>query len=137
MAASRFGETSLHYDQNRELLQARDGYGRARWSLALGERRQRGFGVNRELAFASACGHLLVLGVDTKLLAVDTLGLAGAVSPRILWSQDLADSGMTASRPRRLANVPIPNFGMNPFGGFNQFVMARGIGMMPTARSAP
>jgi outer membrane protein assembly factor BamB len=121
-----FSETTIQYDQNRDLLLAHDGYGKVRWSLRLGERRQRFFGVNRELTFASACGNFLVLGVDSKLLAIDALGLANAASPRVLWTQDLADAGMTASRPRRIANVPIPNFGMN------QFVIPRGIGMLPT-----
>jgi len=90
--ADFFRQTRVYCDQNRVL--GRDLLGNIRWQLALNEKssgNQPGF--NHSGAAVAACGHLLVVGTEQKIVAVDTLGL-GTSGPRVLWSKDLTPPGM-------------------------------------------
>jgi outer membrane protein assembly factor BamB len=85
------GETVIQYDQNRRTITAHDGWGKERWNLPLAEPGQNIY-INRATAETSVHGHLLLLSLGQKLVAIDTLGNGGARAPQRLWEQDLSGS---------------------------------------------
>jgi tetratricopeptide (TPR) repeat protein len=88
-----FTDTVIQYDQNRRTVLAHDGWGNERWQLSLADAgQQQGvyFNVNRTPAAASVHGHLLLLSLGQKLVALDTLGNGGQRPPQRLWEQDLS-----------------------------------------------
>ena len=106
-----FSDLSIQFDQNRRMLIGSDGLGQERWQVSLAEDgQQQFFAHNRNLTHIKACGHLLVLAMGFKIIAVDTLGADAKGTPRLLWSQDLTDPGADAASlrqlPLQLANLP-------------------------------
>ena len=94
----------LRVDRNRRLLVAYDRLGHQKWELSLAEPNSTNqffnyfnYSKNR----VQVQGHLLILPVGYKLIAIDTLGSHESPSPRVVWSQDLTDS--TADLNSRLA----------------------------------
>jgi outer membrane protein assembly factor BamB/tetratricopeptide (TPR) repeat protein len=86
-------DTVIQYDQNRRTIVAHDGWGNERWNLPLIEPGQpQNMYINRAMAEASVHGHLLVLSMGQKLVAIDTLGNGGQRAPQRLWEQDLSGS---------------------------------------------
>jgi outer membrane protein assembly factor BamB len=101
-----FADVSLHFDDIRHMLVANDGYGRPKWELSLvGEGQRVNFGYNRSLAQARTKGHLLLVVLGWKVLAIDTLGSGHGGTPRLLWTQDLMSSGV---EPIGLRALPMP-----------------------------
>ena len=108
-----FADVSLHFDDMRHVLMACDGYGRTQWELSLvaeGQRMNFGYGANRNLVQARIKGHLLLVVLGWKILAIDTLGAGHDGTPRLLWTQDLMSSGIELpglrALPMPLANLP-------------------------------
>jgi outer membrane protein assembly factor BamB/tetratricopeptide (TPR) repeat protein len=87
-----FSETSIKFDQNRRLIASCDALGNQPWQLSLVRASpQRGISFSYGVTHARVCGHLLVLSLGDRIMAVDTLGLSSGGEPKLLWSQDLAD----------------------------------------------
>jgi outer membrane protein assembly factor BamB/tetratricopeptide (TPR) repeat protein len=108
-----FGDLSLHFDDMRHSLLGRDGYGRTLWELSLlseGQRMNFAYGGSRNLVQARIKGHLLLVALGWKLLAIDTLGAGHDGTPRVLWTQDLMSSGIELpglrALPMPLGNLP-------------------------------
>lgn len=114
IASPFFSETTLELQaqQNPPLLGARDAWGDLRWQIPIGEPDQRGyFPVSAGFLRGAVRDHLLVLWTGSHLVAVDTLGVGPAGSPRILWPSP----GQLRQSPRTVAvrrgviqTVPIP-----------------------------
>ena len=88
-------ETTLRFDHNRRNLMARDGLGVRRWEMSLVERADHSSLAYRPAqSHARACGHLLVVSVGEKLMALDTLNVGEQGEPQLRWSRDLTDLGL-------------------------------------------
>lgn len=103
-SAPFFAETTVRLDQSRRLIVSLDALGKQQWQLsAVQAGAQRGLPFDYSVTHARACGHLLVLSLGYKVLAIDTLGLSpqpeggptppqnGLGQPTLLWSHDLSD----------------------------------------------
>ena len=103
-----FSDTTVLFDQNRRMLLANDALGKERWKpvsmLKPGTNPNLFLAHNRGLTRASVEGHLLVLSMGAMIQAFDTLGSPAGEGPRLIWSQNLTDSG-------------IGNLGMGQMGG--------------------
>jgi len=83
---------SLVLDAQQQDLVCRDGYGAERWRISVNEAP----GENAFYAFQSQLcigypqGHLMVMSLGSKLVAVNTLGEGSGGRPKILWRQSLA-----------------------------------------------
>lgn len=87
-----FADATLRFDQNRQMVLGCDELGKERWEVPLMEGGQRvNFGYNANMTQARTRGHLVLLSMGTKILAVDPLGFSGNTS-KLLWSQDLTDA---------------------------------------------
>lgn len=113
-----FSDIAIHLDQAHGTLQARDGLGNARWQIPLVDpgRGARGVTYGRSSPMIAACNHLLILQVDSKLLAVDTIPATTGNSPRILWTQDLADPDSSNYNPRMFRLMARNALAVDPFG---------------------
>ncbi len=88
------------------MLVANDGYGQPQWEVSLvGDGQRLNFGYNRSLVQARTKGHLLLVVLGWKILAVDTLGAGRGGTPRLLWTQDLMSSGVEPAGLRRAAHA--------------------------------
>lgn len=84
--------TTLRFDQNRRNLMARDGLGARQWEMSLVERPDHSsLGYRPAQSHARVCGHLLLVSVGEKLLALDTLHVGKDGEPQLRWSRDLTD----------------------------------------------
>ncbi|MFW5692976.1 MAG: PQQ-binding-like beta-propeller repeat protein, partial [Thermoguttaceae bacterium] len=93
-----FRDTIIRLDQTRRSISATDGQGRVRWTLPLVEPgSQHSFPFNPSTTYARACGHLLVISLGHRIVAIDALGQRGRGQVRILWSQDLTQGGFDQS----------------------------------------
>jgi outer membrane protein assembly factor BamB/tetratricopeptide (TPR) repeat protein len=116
-----FLETTVDLQQAPPQLVGRDGYGNVLWHLSLMEiARENRFSLNQSAMRVQAQGHLLLLSVGDRVLAIDTLCKAGG-SARVLWSQDLDEPRTDLARSAQLrillANQP---------AAVQQFRMANG-----------
>jgi outer membrane protein assembly factor BamB len=105
-----FQETTVELHQVPPQLIGRDGYGNVQWHLALMEiARENHFSLNPGTMRVQAQGHLLLVSVGDKVLAVDTLCKPGGAA-RLLWHQDLEEPRTDVSRVAQfrifLANQP-------------------------------
>ena len=106
-----FADISVLFDQNNGSIIGCDGLGQERWKVSLAEegQPQQSFPFNRNLTYGRACGHLLMLAMGVKIVAIDTLG-DGKGGPRVLWTQDLTDGASDAATlrqlPMQIANLP-------------------------------
>jgi len=109
-------DLSIQFSADRRTIIGTDGLGQERWQVSLAEdAQQKAFAYNTQLTDAKACGHLLVLAMGLKIVAIDTLGADAKGAPRLLWSQDLTDPGADAASLRQLLQVRLQ---MNPQGQF-------------------
>ncbi len=107
-----FRDLSLQFDNSRRTLVAYDGWGQERWQLSLSEGAQHENFYSAGAPRAEVEGHLLLLFQGTKLVAVDTTAASGKAGPRVVWSQDVANSKAGSVRvlgvgaPRVLPALP-------------------------------
>lgn len=78
------------------LLVARDGLGSPLWEMAMSDMvGQDEFSFSRSMMRVATQGHLMLVSMADKLLALDTLAPSRNKSPRLLWKQDLNGVGST------------------------------------------
>ena len=129
-----FSSALLRYDSTQQSLLGFDGFGKRRWSMALAERNQPFMGFDPRQAGASVQGHLLVLPVGMKIVALDPAGLSAASDkssepPRPLWSQNLADSEADSVKNLKAKNHPVGQpVGQPPFGMYQPQMSTNTIG---------
>ena len=94
-----FPDLSLQFDPSRQTIVGFDGWGRERWPVSLSQDRQRQVFPYSASAQARLNGHLLLVTVGWKLVAIDMLGSRPNGMPRTLWSQDLVGSERRSAQP--------------------------------------
>jgi hypothetical protein len=113
-------DTVIQYDQNRRTIMAHDGWGNERWQLSLIEPGQmQNLYINRAMAEASVHGHLLLLSMGQKLVAIDTLGNGGQRAPQRLWEQDLSGSTFDPTGGNTIffqGGIMVGGIGANSYG---------------------
>ncbi|MEN6449728.1 MAG: PQQ-binding-like beta-propeller repeat protein [Thermoguttaceae bacterium] len=86
-----FANLSLRFDNNRSAIIACDQYGRERWQVSLREVGPRDDSANLG-NHACAFGHLLLVSLGGKMVAIDALTAGRKEGPRVFWSQDVLGS---------------------------------------------
>ena len=100
-ATSRSNSTT-----SRRAIVAYDGFGREQWQVPLTQDGQRqDFPYNPAWNHVRARGHLLLVSLGWKMLAIDTLGSGPKGAPRVLWIQDLIGSDLDSVN-RQLPGCP-------------------------------
>lgn len=103
--------TVIQFDQNRPTITCRDGLGNPRWQVSLVDPlRQRTPMANTQAASVKVHGHLMVLSLDGRVVALDTT----SPTPRVLWTEDLTER-TAAARSARLRTQMAGRFGLNVF----------------------
>lgn len=116
-----FTDLNVEIQQNPQVLVARDGLGNVRWQLPLEGQSDRGrFATSAAFMRVVAHGHLLVVSMGQKIMAVDALSLDEKGSPKILWSHDLEKSRATDQPP-----LPLQAQVIRIGGGFQRLQLAR------------
>ncbi len=118
-----FDDTSIELHQTPLQLVARDGLGDVRWRLPMDTITPREhLAYGRAVMHIDVLGHLLLLSMGSKILAIDTLDVSQGGTPNVIWSQDLKMPDAAAIRRqqfrRQLANLP---------GGLGRFAVGGGI----------
>jgi len=84
-----FDDVAIEMQPQPALLIARDGLGNPLWEMAMSDTiGQDEFSFSRGLMRLATEGHLLLVSIGNKLLALDTLAPSANNSPRLLWKQD-------------------------------------------------
>lgn len=93
-------------------LLARDGLGNPLWQMAMSDivGPQDQFSFSRSMMRLTVAGHLMLVSMADKLLAVDTL-VGSTTKPRILWRQDHRGSASGAESEMRLGRFVVANVG--------------------------
>jgi outer membrane protein assembly factor BamB len=93
-----FRDLALQFDYNRRAVIAYDPLGREKWQVPLtaNGQQQYYYSFNSNMTHGCANGHLLLLCLGWKVIAIDTLGTGSNGSPRVLWTQDLMGQGLDA-----------------------------------------
>ena len=106
-----FRDLSIEIHQMPLQLAARDGLGNIRWHLpmdAITPREHLVYG--RATMRVNVSGHMLLLSMGNKILAIDTLDVSEGGVPRVAWSQELQMLDAAGIRQRQfrrqLANLP-------------------------------
>jgi hypothetical protein len=103
-----FRDLSLQFDYNRRTIVAYNSVGKEQWKVSLAENGQQNYSYNPSMTHGCTNGHLLVVSLGWKLIAIDTLGLGANGTPRVVWTQDLLGQTFdfsNASLPPQLANM--------------------------------
>ena len=116
-----FRETTVELHQAPPQLLGRDGYGNIQWHLSLMEiARENRFSLNQSTMRVQAQGHLLLVSMGDKVLAIDTLCKPGGLA-RVVWSQDLDEP-----RTDMVRNVQLRILLANQPAAVQQLRMANG-----------
>ncbi|OHB70721.1 MAG: hypothetical protein A2V70_17120 [Planctomycetes bacterium RBG_13_63_9] len=112
-----FTEKTIHFDQGRRSILGYDAFGKQLFSGMLVEAASREMlPFNPSLTHVHVSGHLLLLSMSHKIMAIDTLDCSDGGGPKLLWSHDLSDPAFEAINLRRLpAQVPNLAWGMPAF----------------------
>jgi outer membrane protein assembly factor BamB/tetratricopeptide (TPR) repeat protein len=103
-----FRNLPIQFDYNRRTMMACDSFGREQWKILLAESGQnQGYSYSSSLTYGGADGHLLVLSLGWKIVAVDALGLGPNGTPRVLWMQDLLGRALDPNddSPQQVVNM--------------------------------
>lgn len=102
-----FSDTVVELHHQPVQLVARDGLGMTRWQLGMAEIvGQDRFAFSRGMMRLCVEGHLMLVSMADKLLAVDTLGDGTGKAPRVLWRQESGGAASeTAAGPPRVRIV--------------------------------
>jgi outer membrane protein assembly factor BamB/tetratricopeptide (TPR) repeat protein len=93
-------------------LLARDGLGNPLWQMAMSDivGSQDPFSFSRSMMRLTVTGHLMLVSMADKLMAVDTL-TGSSAKPRVLWKQDLKGAVSGTESEMRLGRVMLANVG--------------------------
>ncbi len=94
-----FAHSQGAVDQGRQELSLSDGCGREEWKLRIASRNQPYLYSHRNISRLSVRGHLMLLSLGYRSVAIDTLADDG---PRILWDQtmtNLIEPALTVGGP--------------------------------------
>ncbi len=101
-----FRGTQLKYNQNKRQVIGCDSLGTKRWQISLTEKGERhSMPFNPSMTYGRAKGHLLLMSMGYRIVAIDTLGSPGpsdSISPNRLWDRDLTGLGVNAINVRQL-----------------------------------
>ena len=123
-----FRDLSIEIQQTPLQLVARDGLGKIRWRLPMDTiTPQQQLAYGRSMMQVDVLGHMLLLSVGNKIMAIDTLDVSEGGIPRLVWSQglqmpDAADIRRQRFR-RQLANMP---GGLGRLGGRGVYPSSNG-----------
>lgn len=95
-----YEELSLEWNMSPATLTARDGWGQPRWQVSMADAARRGYSYGPNYWRAASQDHLLLVLMDNKLVALDTLTAGQKGAPRVLWTHELDESGSDGSRRR-------------------------------------
>ncbi|MHB8897570.1 MAG: outer membrane protein assembly factor BamB family protein [Thermoguttaceae bacterium] len=85
---SFFDDLVLEYQQQQ--IVARDGFGQVRWQFPLSEiAEMEQLAFSRGLMRLGACGHLLILSLGDRVVALDTLRTRSDGTPTVAWSESV------------------------------------------------
>ncbi|MCE5267341.1 MAG: PQQ-binding-like beta-propeller repeat protein [Planctomycetaceae bacterium] len=127
-----FPTLALRYDYGRMAIVACDEYGRERWQVSLRETgQQQDFSYNLHRSNVRSFGHLLLVSLGWKVIAIDTLGVGHKGTPRVLWIQDLNRSSRESAGLGR-AGV-LQRLGMVPMQLQAQFIVSSDSGSLSQA----
>ncbi len=109
--APYLSDLSLHLENDGHTIIGSDGWGREQWRLSLPtDARRTHLSYNRALAHARVQGHLVLVALGPKVVAIDTLGTRADPTPRMLWAHELTSSETAAAGinalPMAFRNVP-------------------------------
>ncbi len=89
-----FGDLTIEHRQQH--LEARNALGQIVWRFPLADLAElRQLASNRALMRVDACGHLLILSLGDRLVALDTLKTKADGTPRIAWVESVDEADMT------------------------------------------
>jgi outer membrane protein assembly factor BamB len=118
-----FADASIRLDQHESAVFGYDGWGNERWRVSLESGLSNSFYFyGRSASRAAIHGHLLLMNVDTKLMAVDMLTnggstISGSQRPPTLWEHDLTAPGLDATfRQFQFAGALPVGVGVAPWG---------------------
>ena len=106
-----FSDLSIELDQGRQTILARDGLGNVRWQVTLNDSNQRlQYGINPSVVHVRAWGHLLLVSLGHRLVAIDSLGESRHGAASILWSIELTESlpGQAINRAVHARQIALP-----------------------------
>ncbi len=129
-----FAQTVVRFNQNQRRVEGADAYGRDQWRVQLSDDGNI-FGYNNNTTTTHILGHLMVIPIGQRLVAIDPLGLAGG-EDKVLWARDLADAEANAAATRVLGAGRNNLNNVVFLGGapFNQFQFGRNVVGAVTSR---
>ncbi|NLX98181.1 MAG: PQQ-binding-like beta-propeller repeat protein [Rhodopirellula sp.] len=86
-----FSGLDIELHQNPATLVARDAMGAAQWRLPLDDGGQGQFAMSAAFMRVAVQGHLLIVSMGQKMMAIDTLDRSADGAPKILWTHDLEE----------------------------------------------
>lgn len=109
-----FSDTAVRVDQSRRLILGRDALGKQRWQVSMNQPGvRRSYPFNLSLTHARVCGHLLLVSVGYRVMAVNTLGPVGNRQPKLLWGHDMAtDPNLALANLNQVAAIQIARGGL-------------------------
>ena len=105
-----FKDVAVHFDQNQRAVIARDPMGKEMWRVTLGESQNNVY-YNRGTTEGAVHGHLLMMALGNKIVAIDAVGNSTGKPGKLLWDHDLnASVDLAAAR-----NLPMQLWGVMPW----------------------
>jgi outer membrane protein assembly factor BamB/tetratricopeptide (TPR) repeat protein len=92
-----FNDVSIDFDIMRQEICGRDGLGRERFRVPLGDTSRADLMPYQSMGMSSiafAHGHVVVLWTATQVFGIDTLSSPAVSAGRVLWQKDLCDPAM-------------------------------------------
>lgn len=111
-----YADTSLEWQMNPSALVARDGWGRTRWQATIPDATRGVYQYGPPYWRVAAQDHLLMVLMDSKIMALDTLAASQGVPPKSLWTREFDDPSRSNLRRRNFA-VVVPRTTPGPSGG--------------------
>jgi len=100
-------DVEVHQNPNPPSILARDGWGKVRWQMPISDlMRNDNFPMSSAFLRVTVDGHLMLLSMGFKIVAIDTLAAARGGTPKVLWVQDLEEPVRTVMRRGRGRVVP-------------------------------
>ncbi len=116
-----FSNVDIELHQNPPALVARDGMGAIQWRMPLDSGDQGQFALSAAFMRAAVQGHLLIVSMGQKIMAIDTLSRSEGGALKVLWSHDVEKPEDPAAPLPLRAQAQVIRIG----GGFGQWQIAR------------